>query len=214
MRKNIIKGISILLLLSLTSYGEEIFINFNSEEDLKDFKAEQTADRGISKWEIIEEPTAPSGEKAVLVIPNPKTNRGSTFNLLIYKEFVGKDLEISVMVKAYKGNEDQGGGILWRAKDKNNYYVVRWNPLEDNFRLYYVKDGHRRMIASSDFKANPKKWHEIKVIHIGNRIKCYFDGKLKITKKHKLFKNAGYVGLWTKADASTKFDDLKIKEIK
>ncbi len=102
---------------------------------------------------------------------------------------------------------------VWiRVKDQNNYYVARWNPLENNFRLYYVKNGYRKMLYSSRFYANQKVWHKIRIVHIGNEIKCYFDGDLKIRYKNDIFKNKGYIGLWTKADASTEFDDLAIKE--
>ena len=198
-------------ILALTLPSNKVF-NFNNEKSLKNFKAFQTAGRGkLAVWKIVKDETAPSGKKCLIVIPDPVKNHGETFNVILYEGLKAKDLEVSVMVKAVKGKEDQGGGIVWRAKDKNNYYVVRWNPLEKNYRLYYVKKGIRRMIATSRVKTNPKKWHRIKVVNIGNRIKCYFDGKLKINIKNSVFKGSGMVGLWSKADASTKFDDLTIK---
>jgi hypothetical protein len=215
MKKIILKSlIGLIFILSFTAYSNEKVINFNSEQDLKDFYPAQTGDRGtLSKWKIVEDKTAPSGNKAVRVFPDPETNHGSVFNLLIYKKVKAKDLKLSVMIKAVEGREDQGGGLIWRAKDKNNYYIVRWNPLEDNFTLYYVKNAHRRVIIEVPLKADPSKWHQIKVVQKGNIIECYFDKKLKIKRKHRLFKNTGYVGLWTKADASSEFDNLYIKVI-
>ncbi len=204
------------LILAAGIFGAaQFYFNFDSSETLpQGFSPAQTADRGtLAQWVIVKEPTAPSQPNAILVKPDPKTNHGACFNLLIYENASLKDLEISVRLKAFKGEEDQGGGVIWRARDKNNYYVVRWNPLEDNFRLYYVKNGRRRMLRSAKLKADPGLWHTIKVVHRGDNIKCYFDGELKLQATVRIFNDAGKFGLWTKADASTKFDDLKVEEI-
>ena len=104
-------------------------------------------------------------------------NSGQTYNLLIAKGTKYRDLEIEVMVKAITGEEDQGGGPIWRAKDADNYYIARWNPLEDNFRVYFVKDGRRKELGSANVKADPTAWHNIEIEHEGNRIKAEFDGK-------------------------------------
>src|ERR1019366_4600229 len=89
------------------------------------------------------------------------------------------DLDLSVAFKAIAGKKDQGGGPVWRYQDAKNYYVVRMNPLEDNFRLYKVVDGKRIQLATSkdDVVAAPDKWHTIRVVHVGDRIECYFNGK-------------------------------------
>ncbi|MFP6647760.1 MAG: hypothetical protein VCF24_29995 [Candidatus Latescibacterota bacterium] len=136
-------------------------------------------------------------------------NRGGTYNLLIAKDTSYRDLEIEVMVKAGTGNEDQGGAPIWRAADADNYYAVRWNPLEDNFRVYFVKDGRRGQIASAEFKADPGTWHEIE--HEGHRIEASMDGKKLIQVSDSTFTEAGMVGLWSKADAATAFDDLEVE---
>ena len=192
--------------------GKVFVFKFNRKEITEEFEPAQTKDRGkLSEWKIVDDTTSPSDGKALRVFPDPKTNYGSCFNLLIHKNIKAKDLEISVKLKAVKGKEDQGGGIIWRAKDKDNYYIVRWNPLEDNFRLYIVKKGRRRMIATTRLKTDPHKWHTIKVVHRGNKIQCYFDDKLQLEKKDTTFKEEGKIGLWTKADASTEFAELKVK---
>jgi hypothetical protein len=113
------------------------------------------------------------------------------------------------MVKAMTGDEDQGGGPIWRAKDADNYYIARWNPLEDNFRIYFVKGGRRIQLASADIKADPKKWHEIEIKHVGNHIIAKFDKKKILKLDDDTFGEAGKVGLWTKADAATAFDNFK-----
>jgi len=122
-----------------------------------------------------------------------------------------KDMEIELKIKSVSGKQDQGGGFIWRAKDADNYYVARWNPLEDNFRVYYVKNGKRQQIASAKIKADPNKWHEMEIKHFGTTIIAEFDDKELLKIEDKTFTKAGKVGLWTKADAATKFDDFVIK---
>lgn len=208
----------VLVIAGLIYGGDKLKFNFDSNTTgnlPEGFVPGQTADRGtLSVWKVIKDETAPSPENVLVVVPNPRTNHGACFNVLIYEDASFKDLQISVQIKRIKGREDQGGGPIWRARDKNNYYVVRWNPLENNFRLYYVKNGRRHMIRSARLYADSSKWHEIKVIHRGNDIKCFFDGKLKLHTKDSTFTEAGKIGLWSKADANTKFDNLEVEELK
>ncbi len=213
-----VKFILLLVIFGfLFSQGLSLVFNF---EDVpvggipEGFVPAQTANRGtLAQWKVVEDSSAPSGTKALMVKPDPKTNFGACYNVLLYEKANLKNLEISVMIKPLTGREDQGGGVVWRAKDENNYYVVRWNPLENNFRLYYVKNGKRRMLKSSRLVADPKKWHEIKVITEDKKIECYFDGQLKMRFFSSVFTDAGKFGLWSKADANSLFDDLKVKEV-
>ncbi len=215
MRK--IRNIAIFILMGLVLAGTTLVFNFDSVpvgEIPQGFTPAQTANRGtLAQWKVVEDDTAPSGGRALMVRPNPKTNYGACYNVLIYQKAKLNDLEISVKIKPISGREDQGGGVLWRAQDENNYYVVRWNPLEDNFRLYYVKNGKRRMLASAKLVADASKWHEIKVRTQGKKIECYFDGELKLKFYSSVFSQAGKFGLWTKADAHSEFDDLRVKEL-
>jgi len=158
-------------------------------------------------WEIIRDDTAPGGSTTVAL--SKTTNSGSTFNLLLNEEITLKDLEIEVNVKALAGKEDQGGGPVWRAKDENNYYIARWNPLENNFRVYFVKDGRRKMIATANVDFDPTKWHKIEIEHVGNRITAEVDDKELIEVEDNTFTDAGAIGLWTKADAATAFDEVE-----
>ncbi len=211
------KFLIVLFLSFLFSSGvwaSKIIIPFDSEEELRFFYPAQTGNCGtLSNWHLISDIKAPSGRKALEVVPNPRTNYGSCFNVFLYRGFQAKDLKISVWVRAVKGREDQGGGPIWRAKDANNYYVVRWNPQENNFRLYYVKNARRKMLASAKVRSNPHKWHRIVVEQRGDFIKCYFDGHLLIQKQDRTFSDPGTIGLWSKADAQTAFDMLEIKII-
>lgn len=119
------------------------------------------------------------------------------------------DVDFQVKFKPLSGKEDASGGILFRAKDAKNSYLVRANALEGNFRLYTLKEGGRNQIASASVTA-PKlgQWHTLRVVAKGSRIQAYLDGKLQIDHEDKTY-TEGYVGLWTKADSVTEFDDFE-----
>jgi len=176
------------------------------------WKVAETAGQGkAATWQAIADESAPSRPQVVAVTANE--NRGRTYNLLIAEGTKYKDLQIRVMVKANAGEEDQGGGPIWRAKDADNYYIARWNPLEDNFRVYSVKDGQRKQLGSADVKANPRTWHEITISHSGTKIVASLDGKQMIELEDSTFTEAGKVGLWVKADGKTAFDNLWVARL-
>lgn len=120
------------------------------------------------------------------------------------------DGTLDVKLCARSGKEDQGGGLLWRAKGPDDYYVVRLNPLESNLRLYTVKDGNREMLASADVPAAVGQWHQLRVEHRGEHIRCAIDGRFVIDLSDATFPEPGGIGVWTKADAATDFDDLVV----
>lgn len=138
-------------------------------------------------------------------------NSGQTFNLALFEKTDFTDLDLSVAVSIISGEEDQGGGTVWRVKDEDSYYVARWNPLEDNFRIYFVKDGKRERIASVDVKADPEAWHVIRIVMKGNRIAAWLDDNHHMVVEDDTFTKSGMIGLWTKADACTLFDDVTVK---
>ncbi|MHC4103670.1 MAG: PepSY domain-containing protein [Planctomycetota bacterium] len=174
----------------------------------KGWKVAETRGKGkTATWKVISD--GAESKKAVAITENK--NSGSTYNLLIAKETNYKDLEIELKVKSMTGKEDQGGGPIWRAKDADNYYIARWNPLEKNFRVYYVKDGRRKQLASADIETDSGKWHEIEIKHVGNKIVAEFDDEKVIEIEDSTFAEGGMVGLWTKADAATAFDDFEVE---
>lgn len=175
----------------------------------KSWTVAETAGRGTpAKWRVIRDKDAPSGNKTVGITENE--NRGHTYNLLIAEKTAYRNVRISVMVKALAGEEDQGGGPIWRAKDADNYYIARWNPLEDNFRVYFVKDGKREQLGTADTEADRHSWHEITITHIDERIVASMDGKEMIAVSDSTFTEPGKVGLWVKADGKTAFDNLAV----
>jgi hypothetical protein len=174
------------------------------------WKVEATRERGpLATWQVRRDTTAPSGNQ-VLALASINHKSGGTFNLCWTDRFSFLNGEISVMIRADEGEEDQGGGVIWRARDKSNYYIARYNPLEDNFRIYHVKDGDRRMLASARIHIPAHKWFELKITTEGEIIRGYLNGKKYLEVKDDTFKNAGGVGLWVKADGKTSFDDFSV----
>ncbi len=167
----------------------------------------------LATWQVQEDKTAPSGSKVLALV---KTNHrsGGTFNLCWTNEVSFLNGEIEVAFKAVRGSIDQGGGIMWRVQDRNNYYVARFNPLEDNFRIYYVRDGIRRMIQSARIALKPGVWHVMKIVQKGNEYECFLNGSKLLAGRDGHFEKAGGVGLWTKADAVSSFDNYKVRKVR
>ncbi|HWB07738.1 MAG TPA: hypothetical protein VG826_00740 [Pirellulales bacterium] len=134
-------------------------------------------------------------------------NPDDTFNVVLIDGFEMLDVDLTVRFKAVSGVNDRGGGLVWRAKDKRNYYICRYNPLENNFRLYHVVGGKRTLLDSVDIK-HTEGWHTIRVTMRGDRIDCYYDGKRYLDADDTMLPDAGRIGLWSKSDARTYFDDL------
>ncbi len=163
----------------------------------------------LAMWQVIEDKTAPSGRK-VLALVKINHRSGGTFNLCWTDQVAFLNGTLEVAFRAVRGRIDEGGGILWRAQGKDNYYVARFNPLEDNFRIYYIKNGSRRIIASARVKLATGRWHLMKIIVQGNHYTCHLNGHKYLDVRDTHFTKAGGVGLWTKADAVTSFDGFKI----
>jgi len=160
----------------------------------------------VGKWEVLADNTAPSKPN---VLAQLAKNPGPTFNLTLINGTNYQDADITVKMKAIAGHTDQGGGIVLRAKDATNYYVARFNPLEDNYNLYRIVDGHRSEIRGSNVHA-AQGWHTLQVSMKGDHIQCSLDGKKYLDAKDSTFKEAGKIGLWTKSDAQSHFDDFEV----
>lgn len=159
------------------------------------------------KWTVAKEDGAPSGPNVLKLETQAESG---TFNLCVSEKSSFKDLDLRVRVKANGGKEDQGGGPIWRCRDENNYYICRINPLEGNFRVYKVEQGKRSQLASEKIETKTGQWYEVRAVMVGDKIECYVDGKKYLDATDGTFKEAGMVGLWTKADASSSFDNLTV----
>ena len=175
------------------------------------WKVEATNQKGpLATWQVIKDTTAPSRDH-VLAITRPNHTFGGTFNLCRTDSVSFLDGEIEVRFKAVEGEEDQGGGVIWRAQDSENYYISRFNPLENNFRIYYVRDGARKTLASTRIELPAGVWHTLKIVQHGSQFKGYLNGKKLLDGTDDLFTKPGGVGLWTKADAVTSFDNFTVR---
>ena len=115
---------------------------------------------------------------------------------------------VEVKFKALAGREDQAGGVLWRFKDGNNYYIARANALENNVSLYYVEKGRRITIKYVGAPVPAHQWHMLRVEFSGRAISVVFDGKRYIRVEDDRIAGEGAVGVWTKADSVSAFDDF------
>ena len=173
------------------------------------WKADKTGKGDGSVGKVVADATAPS--KTGYALAQTAESPGSMFNLCVAEDTKYKDVEISVAFKAMRGKQDQGGGIVWRYQDADNYYVARMNPLEDNYRVYKVVAGKRiQLETKEDLKVPVNEWHQLRITMKGDHIECFLDGKKHLDAKDATITKAGKVGLWSKADAQTYFDDFKV----
>jgi hypothetical protein len=190
----------------------DTIVNFDSDQPgvtPAAWRAEGTSQQGpLASWQVMADATAPSGPN-VLTLSKSNHDSSGTFNVCWTDQVRFGEGTLEVAFKAIAGEQDQGGGPMWRVKDANNYYICRANPLEGNFRVYVVKDGSRTQLASAKADVASGQWHRIKVEHIGTHIVCWLDGMKHLEADDPTFSEAGGVGVWTKADAVTSFDDLK-----
>jgi hypothetical protein len=157
---------------------------------------------GAAKWTVERDDTAPS-------MPNVLKQAGqATFPLCLKDDTHLQDGFVEVKLKPVSGREDQAGGVVWRAKDANNYYVARVNALEDNITAYHTVNGRRTERKRASMKVAANEWHTLRVEFQGAHFIVYGDGKKAIEWDDTTFSAAGRVGLWTKADSVTLFDDF------
>ena len=191
--------------------GKERAFKF-SKDDVgkvpKGWKVEKTGKGEGSEWKVVADDTAPS--KSGVALAQTAKSPGGVFNICVAEDTKYQDVTLSVSFKAVAGDSDQGGGFVWRYKDNNNYYISRMNPLEDNFRVYKVVDGKRIQLGTKeDLKVKPGEWHKLKIVVKGNKMEGYLDGNKEWEITDDTYKDAGKVGLWSKADAQSHFDEFK-----
>jgi len=155
------------------------------------------------QWAVEEMAGAPSGAK-VLVQRATKNE----FNVIVAPTAYG-DVDVTMKFKPISGRQDASGGIVFRFND-GKYYVVRANALENNFRLYYYERGRRQLASASVKPPALGQWHTVRVVVVGDQIQAWLNGTRYLAHRDSRFRS-GAVGLWTKADSITAFDDLVIR---
>lgn len=182
------------------------------------FSTALTGGGGRVTWIVKEEPSAPSGGKVLAQTSTDGTSY--RFPLCIYDNLTVKDVMVSVKFKPISGKVDQAAGIVWRYQDKDNYYIVRANALENNVVLYKVENGKRTDLKPLDaelfaygkkVKIPKEQWSELRVVAKGNRFVVSLNGDSLFVVEDDTFTASGKVGLWTKADSVTLFDTLTIE---
>ncbi len=159
----------------------------------------------VGRWMIIE---YDGGKVLTQVARNPD----QVFNVLLINDHDTQDVDLSVKLRPIAGQNDQGGGLIWRARDAGNYYVARFNPLENNFRVYTVVNGKRTLLQSAEAKLQGP-WCRLRVTMRGDHIVCFKDGVMLLELHDTTFSASGKTGLWSKSDAQTEFDDLELKAL-
>ena len=179
------------------------------------FTTALTGGGGSVAWIVQDDPLKKAAGKVLIQTSADATNY--RFPLCIADGFAAKDLDLSVRFAAISGKVDRAAGLVWRYRDANNYYVVRANALEGNVVLYKVEGGKRTDLKPTDagwlaYGAKAEvpsgKWSELRVSARGNRFAVSLNGKHLFDVEDATFPDAGKIGLWTKADSVTAFDDL------
>jgi hypothetical protein len=197
--------------------------NFDNDEvgkAPKGFSTALTGEGKIGSWVIMEDKTAPRQPNVLGQTDMDVTN--NCFPVCIFDSLKVKDVDVSVKFKPEKGDLDQAAGIIWRYKDKDNYYLVRAHALENNVVLFKVEKGKRSDLPLKGIgrtygkKTNVPsgQWSTLRVIAKDNLFEVYFNGVKLYEVDDNTFKGAGKAGLWTKADSYTLFDDFVAIELK
>ena len=155
--------------------------------------------RGSPHWSVEADTSAPSTGKVL------KQSGSGDFPWCVKKDVSLADGFVEVKFKPISGRSDQAGGVVWRWKDGDNYYVARANALENNVSLYYTENGHRQTIKYVDAPVPGNTWHVLRAEFRGTTIRVLLDGKLYITLDDRHSTQSGTVGVWTKADSVTAF---------
>ena len=157
---------------------------------------------GTAKWTIEKDDSAPSKPNVL------KQSGQATFPVCFKNGTNIKDGFVEVKFKPIAGKEDEAGGVIWRLQDVNNYYIARANALENNVTIYHTIKGKRTEKKRTKMEVSSGAWHTLRVDFRGNHFTVTFDGKKALEWDDDTFKNAGKVGVWTKADSVTEFDNF------
>ncbi len=211
-------AIAVLLFASVV-FAQTKAINFDNDRVGNPPAGFSFALTGLGKagvWTIVKDDSAPA-QKNVLAQTDADPT-GYRFPVAVFDSISAKDVDVSVRFRAVSGQKDQAAGIVWRYRDQNNYYIARANALENNVVLYKVENGKRTDLPlkgegrTYGKKADVPKaaWNTLRIVVAGNLFEVHFNGAKLFEIEDETFKEAGKVGLWTKADSVTYFDDLKI----
>ena len=164
--------------------------------------------RPAGNWEVLATERAKSSPHVLAQLMAKGAEHA--YKVALIKEVIASDLDLEVSFLPIQGRADMGGGLIWRASDDRNYYLARANPLEQNIRVYRVVKGIRHLLQSFNQTIHVKQWHTLRVTHQGCRMNIFYDDKQVFNLCDETF-HTGMIGLWTKSDAVTYFDDLTLQ---
>ena len=175
------------------------------------FSFGRTGGGRVGRWIVQSAPDAPSPPNVLAQVDSDRTDYRFPVAAALSPSFT--DGSVSVKCKPVSGHVDRACGLVFRYGDENNYYLTRANALEDNVRFYYVKNGRRIQLANWSGKVTSGAWHELRVEFQGDHVEVYWDGTKRIDAHDHTFSGSGRVGVWTKADSYTLFDDLTARPL-
>src|SRR5207253_7063684 len=202
---------------SVSAAAEDSIRTWNFDADLpgtlpNDFAVGTLVDgRPAGEWKVLKTDRAKSSPQVLAQLMGKGFEHA--YKVVLINGSTSSDLDLQVSFLPIKGKADMGGGLVWRASDDRNYYLARANPLEQNVRIYRVVKGVRKMLQSHDKIIDVKQWHALHVIVRGCHMQVFYDDRNIFDLCDETFKE-GHVGLWTKSDAVTYFDDLKLQILK
>ena len=196
--------------LAFSARAEETCISFDDAKPGTLPKNWQSAETGIGSahWSVEKDDSAPSPTQVL------KQSGEAEFPICIYQKAKVADGFVEVKFKLVSGKEDQAGGVIFRVKDSNNYYIARANALEDSVVLFHTINGNRQEIKTADLKITARQWHKLRAEFQGPHILLYFDDKAILKTTDSAISGPGKVGLWTKSDSITLFDDFCFGDLK
>src|SRR5438477_11801997 len=177
-----------IMVATIMSTDTVNFDNFKTGAPPPGWTATKTG-TGEAKWTIEKDDTAPSKPNVL------KQSGNAAYPLCIKDDTSLKDGFVEVKFKAVSGKEDQAAGLVWRAKDSNNYYVARANALEDNVTIYDTVNGKRTERTRASMKVASNQWHTLRVDFQGRHFTVTYDGQKVIEWDDATFTDAGKVGV-------------------
>jgi hypothetical protein len=201
MKTLLLASLAVTAVTALSSADTVNFDNFKTGAAPPGWTATQTGS-GSAKWSVEKDDSAPSKPNVL------KQSGEATFPVCIKNDTNLKDGFVEVKFRPVAGKEDQTGGVIWRVQDANNYYISRANALEDNVTIYHTINGKRVAFKNINTKVTSGVWHTLRVDFEGNKLTVTFNGTKVIDTTDESFANAGKVGVWTKADSVTEFDNF------
>jgi hypothetical protein len=206
-----------LAVVSVSTSAEDLTYTWNFDADLpgalpKDFVVGTLFDgRPAGEWKVLKTDRAKSSPQVLAQLMGKGFEHD--YKVVLIKSITASNLELQVSFLPIEGNGDMGGGVIWRASGDRDYYLARANPLEQNIRIYRVVKGIRHLLQNFDQTIHMNQWHTLHVVTRGCQIQVLYDERPVFDLCDQTF-TTGRIGLWTKSDAVTYFDDLRLQILK